>query len=80
MSQAITLSQSVLKRLEKISTGTRLTPQTIVKQAITDRLKYEEWKLEQIEAGLADISAGKTYSTDEVYKKLGMVRNVSKKA
>lgn len=79
MNQAITLPQSVLKRLEKISTGSRLTPQAIVKQAIADRLEYEEWKLEQIEAGLADITAGKTYSTDEVYKKLGMVRNVAKK-
>jgi predicted transcriptional regulator len=79
MSQAITLPQSVLKRLEKISTGSRLTPQAIVKQAITDRLEYEEWKLEQIEAGLADINAGYVYSTDEVYKKLGMVRNGRKK-
>jgi predicted transcriptional regulator len=79
MNQAITLPQSVLKRLEKISTGSRLTPQAIVKQAITDRLEYEEWKLEQIEAGLADINAGHVYSTDEVYKKLGMVRNGRKK-
>ena len=75
MSTAITLPQSVLKRLEKVTAGSRLTPQAIVKQAVVDRLAYEEWKLEQIDAGLADIKAGRTYSTDEVYKKLGMVRN-----
>lgn len=55
-------------------------PQAIIKQAITDRLEYEEWKLKQIDAGLADIKAGRVYSTDEAYKKLGMVKHGSKKA
>jgi len=80
MNQSITLPQTLLKRLEKITAGTRRTPQTIVKQAVADRLEYEEWKREQIQAGLADIKAGRTYSTDEAYKKLGMVRDVRKKA
>ena len=52
----------------------------IIKQAITDRLEYEEWKLEQIDAGLADIKAGRVYTTDEAYKKLGVVNHGSKKA
>ena len=47
----------------------------IIKQAIVDRLEYEEWKLEQIETGLADIKAGRVYSTDEIYKKLGMLKH-----
>ena len=80
MSNTITLPQTIIKRLEKISAGSRRTPQAIIKQAITDRLEYEEWKLEQIDAGLADIKAGRVYSTDEVYKKLGLVKHVSKKA
>lgn len=75
MSNTITLPQTIFKRLEKISAGTRRTPQAIIKQAITDRLEYEEWKLEQIDAGLADIKAGRVYSTDEVYKKLGLVKH-----
>ena len=52
MSNTITLPQTLFKRLEKISAGTRRTPQAIIKQAITDRLEYEEWKLKQIDAGL----------------------------
>ncbi|TXT24421.1 MAG: hypothetical protein FD134_1562 [Gallionellaceae bacterium] len=63
MSNTITLPQAIFKRLEKISTGTRRTPQSIIKQAIADRLEYEEWALEQIDAGLADINAGRVYST-----------------
>ena len=80
MSNTITLPQTLFKRLEKISAGSRRTPQSIIKQAISDRLEYEEWKLKQIEAGLADIKAGRVYSTDEVYKKLGLVKHGSKKA
>ena len=79
MSNTITLPQTIFKRLEKISAGTRRTPQAIIKQAITD-LEYEEWKLKQIDAGLADIKEGRVYSTDEVYKKLGLVKHGSKKA
>ncbi len=72
MSNTFTLPQTLFKRLEKISAGTPAHPQAIIKQAITDRLEYEEWKLEQIDAGLADIKAGHVYSADEVYKKLGV--------
>ncbi len=80
MSNTITLPQAIFKRLEKISTGTRRTPQSIVKQAIADRLEYEEWALEQIDAGLADIKAGRVYSREEAYKKLGIVKHERKKA
>ena len=59
MNQPITLPQAMLKRLEKISTASRRSPQAIVKQAISDRLEYEEWVLQQIDAGLADINAGR---------------------
>ena len=67
MSNTITLPQTIFKRLEKISAGSRRTPQSIIKQAITDRLEYEEWKLKQIDAGLADIKAGRVYSADEIW-------------
>lgn len=80
MSNTITLPQTLLKRLEKISEGSRHTPQSIIKQAIADRLEYEEWKLKQIDAGLADLKAGRVLSSEEVYKKLGMVKHGRKKA
>ena len=77
---AITLPQTLLKRLEKISAGTRHTPQSIVKQAVADRLEYEEWKMEQIDAGLAELKAGKGISHNEFWEKIGAVKNVRKKA
>ena len=79
MSNTITLPQTIIKRLEKISSETRHTPQSIVKQAIADRLDYEEWLLERVDAGIVDADAGRTYSRDVMLKKLG-IGNGRKKA
>jgi len=43
MNNTITLPQTIIKRLEKISAGSRRTPQAIVKQAVQNQLEYEEW-------------------------------------
>jgi len=56
------------------------SPQTIISTAINERLDYEEWALAQIDAGLADIKAGRVYSRDEAYQMLGMVKHERKKA
>ena len=39
MNQPITLPQAMLKRLEKVSAASRCSPQTIIKQALTDTLE-----------------------------------------
>lgn len=80
MSNTITLPQTIFKKLEKISAGTRLTPQSIIKQAIADRIEYEEWKLEQIDAGLAELKAGKGIPHEVFWAKIGAVKNARKKA
>jgi predicted transcriptional regulator len=78
MSHAIELPQSLLKRLDKFTAGTRTTPASIVKQAVIDRLDYEEWLLSEVDAGLADVKAGRVHTADEVKKMLG-VKNVKKR-
>ncbi|MDD5395636.1 MAG: hypothetical protein PHE17_21655 [Thiothrix sp.] len=80
MSNTITLPQSVFKRLEKISATTRCTPEAFAKQAITERIKYEEWALEQIDAGLAELKAGKGIPHDEFLKRIGAVKHAKKAA
>lgn len=59
MNQTITLPQAVLRRLEKLSAASRRTPQSIVKRSIMQTLEYEEWALEQIDKGMAELKAGK---------------------
>lgn len=78
MDHAIDIPQSLLKRLDKVTAGTRSTPASIIKDAIKQRVAYEEYKRREIEAGLADIAAGRVHSADEVKKMLG-VKNVKKR-
>ncbi len=80
MNQPITLPQSIIKRLEKISANSRHTPQSIIKQAIAEKLDYEEWKLAQVDAGLAELKAGKGIPDADFWKQIGAVKNVRKKA
>lgn len=80
MSNTITLPKTLVKRLEKISAGTRHTPESIVKQAVKNQLEYEEWKLEQIDAGLAELKAGKGIQDEEFWQRIGAVKDARKKA
>ena len=76
----IALPQTILKRLERISTGTRFTPQALVKQAVIDRLKYEEYKRAEITAAETDIKAGRVYGKEDFWAQLQKARNERKKA
>ena len=76
---SITLPPAMLKRLEKISAASRRSPEAIVKQAITEKLEYEEWALRQIDAGLADIAAGRTLTHDDFLKSLEQARHERKR-
>lgn len=42
-----------------------------VKQAIAEKLDYEEWVIEQIDAGLADVKAGRVLSDEAFWQQLG---------
>ena len=77
---AITLPSAMLKRLEKISASSRRSPEAIVKQAITEKLEYEEWVIEQIDAGLADVKAGRVLSDEAFWKQIGNPGRGRKKA
>lgn len=79
MNQPITLPLTLLKRLEKLATETRHTPQSIIKQAVTEKLDYEEWKLRQIDEGLAELKAGKGIPDAEFWARIGTVSNARKK-
>ena len=72
---AITLSPALLKRLEKISSTSRRTPAAFVKQAVAEKLEYEEWALRQIDAGLSDVKAGRIISHDVPLKTLEQARH-----
>lgn len=79
MNNTITLPQTLIKRLEKVSAGRR-TPDAIVRQAVQNQLEYEEWFVKQVEAGMADEKAGRVYGKEEFWARLDKARHERKKA
>jgi len=72
MNHAIELPKSLYNRLSKLTEGTRSTPASIAKKAIQEHLDYEEWLLSEVDAGIADVEAGRVHSADDVKKMLGV--------
>jgi len=70
MNHPVTLPQSLIQRLENLSATSRHTPQSFIKQAITENLDYEEWALAQVDVGIADIEAGRVSSHEEVASRM----------
>jgi predicted transcriptional regulator len=80
MNHPITLPQSVIKRLEKLATNSRRSPDSIINAAVKERIEYEEWFDKQVAAGTADVKAGRVISYAEAVSKLERARNARKKA
>jgi len=80
MNQTVELPQSLMKRLQKLTEGTRSTPESIIKDAVKQRVVYEEYKRKEIEAGLAELKAGKGIPHDEFMLRVGASKSARKKA
>lgn len=80
MTHTFALPQAVVKQLEKVSVLSKQSPAAIVKQAVQDRLHYEEWKTQKIQNGLADIQAGRVHGKEAFWIQLEKARNARKKA
>ncbi len=80
MNQPITLPQSVIKRLEKLSHNTRRTPEAIVREVVKNQLAYEELYAKRVAEGDADAKAGREFGEDEFWAQLGKARDERKKA
>ena len=52
-------------------TNTVTLPQSVFKRLEKNRLDYEEWFLKQVDAGLAEMNAGKGISDEEFWKRIG---------
>lgn len=76
----IALPQTLLKRLDKYSENSKKSVAAFVKQAVQDRLDYEEHKQAEIQAAEADVKAGRVYGKDEFFVQLQKARNERKKA
>jgi predicted transcriptional regulator len=66
----IALPKTLLKRLDKYSEASKRSASAFVKEVLQERLDYEDWKAKKIDAGLADIEAGRIISHEELVKRM----------
>lgn len=58
MSDTVTLTKALARRVESLSVAMQRTPQAILKSALERGLDYEEWFLRQVDAGIAEADRG----------------------
>lgn len=80
MNDIVKLPKLLAARLEKASLGQGVAPAAIARQAISEHLRYLEWKERAIAQGDADITAGRLLSTEQVFAAVARqrARRVSK--
>lgn len=61
------------KRLRRVSTQTKRSVESLVRQAIGERLDYLEGRIRAIDAGFDDLLHGNVSSTTEVLDKLDRI-------
>ena len=62
----VTIPKTLQKKLRRISEETGQRPEQLVAAALEEKLRYEEWLLRRIDAGLSDLKAGWVFSTKEL--------------
>ena len=74
MNDIASLPKSLRDRIEKLSRLRKVTPQSIVRDAITDRVAYLEWEEKALAEGEADLLAGRVMTADQLREALSKQR------
>lgn len=67
----ISLSAADTARLEKLAAEAGSTPRKMLKHVLRDGFEYSERLVRSVNAGLADIAAGRVIPHDQVMDKIG---------
>lgn len=70
MNDIVSLPKRLLDRIEKLSRLRKVTPKSLVREAIAERVAYLEWEEKALAQGQADLDAGRVMSTDQLRKAL----------
>ena len=66
MDDKVSIPKNLAKRLERVTRMAGVPPSVLVRTALTNQLDYEEWFLRAVEEGIADLSAGRVFTTHQV--------------
>jgi predicted transcriptional regulator len=62
----VKIPKALVKRISRVTAQAGGTPSALVRTALANQLDYEEWFLKAVDEGIADLDAGRTFSTREV--------------
>jgi predicted transcriptional regulator len=74
MNDIVSLPKRLLDRIEKLSRLRRVTPKSLIREAIAERVAYLEWEEKALAQGQADLDAGRVITTDQLRKALSEQR------
>jgi len=75
MNDNVKIPKALVKRINRVTAQVGVTPDALVKTALANQLDYEEWFLKAIDEGIADLDAGRTFSTREVLAAIAKQHN-----
>ena len=75
MNDTVKIPKALHGRLKRVTAKVGIAPDALVKTALANQLDYEEWFLKAVDEGIADLDAGRTFSTREVLAALTKQRN-----
>lgn len=74
MDNKVSIPRNLAKRLERVTRKAGVTPGVLVRTALANQLDYEEWFLKAVDEGIADLDAGRVFTTRQVLAALGKQR------
>ena len=75
MNDNVKIPKALVKRINRVTAQVGVTPDALVKTALANQLDYEEWFLKAVDEGIADLDAGRIFSTREVIAAITKQRN-----
>jgi predicted transcriptional regulator len=74
MNDIVSLPKSLQDRIEKLSRLRKVTPKSLVREAVTDRVAYLEWEEKALAQGQADLDSGRVMTAHQLRKALSEQR------
>ncbi len=71
----VKIPKALVKRINRVTAQVGVTSGALVKTALANQLDYEEWFVKAVDEGIADLDAGRTFSTRKVLAAIGKRRN-----
>ena len=75
MNDKVKIPKALVRRINRVTGRVGVTTGALVKTALANQLDYEEWFLKVVDEGIADLDAGRVFSTRGVLAAIAKQRN-----